>query len=110
MLNVLKFYYHYCHYQLPLYLQQFAFKTRSDLHTYDIRNKNNLDMSKIRTKAAENSLRHVIPKIINDTPKIILYKVLTHSLPSFIFYIKQYYLNLYSYNCNINNCYICLNN
>ena len=65
---------------------------------------------KTRTKAAENSLRHVTPKIINDTPKIILDKVLTHSLPSFIFYIKQYYLSLYSYNRNINNCYVCLNN
>ena len=34
-------------------------------------------MSKTRTKAAENSLRHVNPKIINDTPKIVLDKVLT---------------------------------
>ena len=72
--------------------------------------KNNLDMSRTRTTAAENSLRHVTPEIINDTPRIVLHQVLTHSLPCFIFYIKQYYLALYSYNCNINNCYICLNN
>ena len=50
-----------------------------------IRNKYNLDMSKTRTKAADNSLRHITPKIMNDTPKLILNKVLTRSLPAFIF-------------------------
>ena len=87
IINVLKIYYQYCHYQLPLYLHQFAY--RSELHNYDIRNKNNLYMSIIRTKAAEYSFRHVTPKIINVTPKIILDTALTHSLPVLFFILNN---------------------
>ena len=36
---VLKFYFQYCHSQLPSYLQSFAYTFRMDIHEYNTRNK-----------------------------------------------------------------------
>ena len=66
-LNVLKFYYQYCNGQLPSYLQSFNFKARQDIHGYNTRNKNKLDLNRTETKKAENSLRTVVPRIVNKT-------------------------------------------
>ena len=75
LLNVLKFYYLYCHDQLPFYLQAFSFIRRSDIHNYSTRGKDCLVISKTRTKLAENTLiRNITPKVINDSPHCIISK------------------------------------
>ena len=53
-LNVLKFYYYYCHNQLPEYFLNFDLSHRSELVSYNIRSGNRLNTLKIRTKVAEN--------------------------------------------------------
>ena len=34
-------------------------------------------------------------------------KIYTHSYKGYTLYIKQYYINSYSADCSIENCYIC---
>ena len=108
-LNVLKFYYQYCNGQLPSYLQSFNFKARQDIHGYNTRNKNKLDLNRTETKKAENSLRTVVPRIVNKTTPLIIDKIPTHSLQGYKSYIKNVYINSYKYECNIQNCYVCAN-
>ena len=105
--SILKFYYNYCHGQLPFYLQSFVFNRRSDVHSYETRNKLALNTNKVNTKSAEQSIRNVTPKLINDTPSIITDKIFTHSLQGFTSYAKQYYINLYNNECRIDDCFIC---
>ena len=109
VLTVLKFYYKHCHNQLPHHLQGFTYKTYSSVHQYDTRYKNDIYISKTRTRLAENSLRYIIAKVINSTSENILSKIQTHSLQGFSFYIKQQYLNNYETTCTQTNCYICFN-
>ena len=53
-----------------------------------------LILVKTRTKLADSSLRFVVPRLINDTPHFIIDKIHTHSLQGFVFFIKQYFINL----------------
>ena len=106
-INVLKFYYKYCHNLLPIYFQSINFLQRTDLHSYQTRSRFMLQINKTRTKLAETSIRYTLPKLVNDTTSVILEKNFSHSLQGFISYIKQYYISLYSFNCNIDNCCIC---
>ena len=82
------------------------FLQRTDLHSYQTRSRFMLQINKTRTKLAETSIRYTLPKLVNDTTSVILEKIFSHSLQGFISYIKQYYISLYSFNCNIDNCYI----
>ena len=105
----MKFYFQYCHNQLPSFLLQFIFQHRSDIHQYGTRTKDSFDIGKTRTKLADSSLRFVVPRLINDTPHFIIDKIHTHSLQGFVFYIKQSFINSYNENCSIVNCFICQN-
>ena len=104
---VLKFYFQYCHSQLPSYLQSFAYTFRMDIHEYNTRNKTALNTGQVRIKAAQNSIRNMTSKIVNTTPDIIINKIFTHSLHGFTTYVKQYYIAEYSFECSRNNCYVC---
>ena len=108
-ISVLKFYYQYCHDQLPYYLQSFDFTRRAETHHYNTRNKSALNIKKVNIVSASYILRNSTPKIINETPSVILDKITTHSLQGFMSYAKYYYINNYSDVCSILNCYSCLN-
>ena len=105
--NILKFYYKYKNNQLPEYFNTLNFIPRSYVHSYNTRRKNYLCSNKTRTKFAEQCIRNVVPKLINDTSPLILNKIDTHSLHGFCTYMKSFYLDLYHYECSISNCYIC---
>ena len=81
-----------------------------DMHHYNTRNKTALNVARVKTKVAENSFKNITPKIVNDIPEIIIDKIFSHSLQSFVDYVKQYYISLYNYDCSIRNCYVCNNN
>ena len=106
-LNVLKFYFKYVHKEIPKYFYSFNLKTRSETHGYNIRNKDLLSSVRTKTKLAENCLRYLIPKVINETESIIIEKIQTHSLQGFISYIKLRYIQKYQMDCLIPNCYVC---
>ena len=104
---VLKFYFQYCLDQLPRYLQQFNFRTRSEVHSYNTRSANMIYQNPTKVKCAEYSLRNITCKIINETSPNIIDKIFTHSLQGFVTYIKQDYLSKYEVICSIENCYVC---
>ena len=108
-LNCLKFYFKYCHQQVPLYFLKWKFTSNSDIHLYNTRQKDSLTSVKTKTKFAEKCIHFEIPKLINSTDTLILQKIYTHSFRSFCIYIKYSYFNAYEYECKIENCYVCSN-
>ena len=102
-LQVLKFYFNYCHNNVPICLQSFDFVGRSETH-YVTRNKEKLGTTKTRTKIAGLSLRHVTFSIVNDTASSIIDKIYTHV------YIKKYIINTCQIECTSNNCCVCNTN
>ena len=101
VLNILKFYFKYCHRKLPEYLLSFDFISRSNIHGHDTRASCKLITPKTRTKMADKCIRMMIPKIINNTSFLVLQKIYTHSYQGFIWYVKQSILSDYSYDCTI---------
>jgi hypothetical protein len=83
----MKFYYKYYHNQFPASLQNFSFKTRSEVHDYNTRNKHILCTNKVNTKTAEQTLRNVTLVFVNSLPDCVKD---THSLPGLTFYYKYY--------------------
>ncbi len=109
-LQELKFYYKFKHGLLPSYLQNLPFHTNSETHNYGTRQNQNIYQPFAKHEYAKRCLRFDLPKLVNDTPTIILDKIDTHSLNGFSWYVKQYFINKYQEQCNILNCYICSRN
>ena len=106
-INVFKFYYKFCHKTLPIYFNCFDLHTQSEIHSYRTRSQGNLSRTVSRTKLAQSFLRNVIPIKVNESPMYLTEKINTHSYKGFSDYVKQYYIKLYSNECNIDHCYIC---
>ena len=106
-LNVLKFYFNYRHNLLPRYFNSYNFKYRSSIHEHHTRSKNEIQVNKTRTNIGGKSLRHITPKIINNTSSNIINKIHTHSYIGYINYIKYFIIDSYIAECNQPNCYVC---
>ena len=104
-----KFYYKYCNSSLPEFFEKLEFLKRSDIHDYNTRRQQDLDIPRIKHDFASFTLVYSIPKLVNNAPVSILSKVGTHSLQGFSNYIKQHLWNQYSETCTIQNCYVCNN-
>ena len=109
-LNVLKFYYKHCKKELPHYLQSMKLSKRSEVHRYNTRHRNDLDIQRTNTKLADKCLRYAVQTTINNTEANILDKIATHSPQGFAWYIKQQYIKAYQEKCYIENCYVCQSN
>ena len=94
----------YRHYEQ---ITHFDLTLRADDHNYNIRSNKLFHTHKTRTKMAENSLRNVLPKLLNETSPSILDKIATHSFEGYIFFIKRTILDQYNIRCTIHNCYTC---
>ena len=106
-LNCLKFVYRFKQRSLPSFFLSFDCIPRSGKHEHDTRYANLINVEGTRTKMAENCIRHHLITILNTTPNCILDKINTHSLQGFSFFIKRYYLNELTYECNLRECYVC---
>ena len=106
----LKFYYRYTHRMLPSYLLDIPLVNNTVMHNYNTRQRTDMHQPFARHEYAKKCLRYDLPRIINNTPNIILDKVHTHSLQGFSWYIKQYIIQNYQEECFIENCYICSRN
>ena len=106
-LNILKFYFNYCHSLVPSYFIKLNFCENSDIHSHDTRSKYWLSIIRTRTKMAVKCLRYITPKIINETCPNILNKIYTHSYVGYITYIKYTFVDSYQIECNLLNCYVC---
>ena len=104
----LKFYFKLKNRTLPAYFESFKITQNTDIHQHNTRSRH-LFQQRVNHSFAQDSLRHNIIKLINNSPDLITNKVNTHSLQGFTAYIKTFYRNTYSPTCNIHDCYTCNN-
>jgi tetrahydromethanopterin S-methyltransferase subunit G len=106
--KALKFFYHYTKNELPLYFES-LFPESNSSHDHNTRNKAKLKITATKSCLGRLCIRHYIPELINNTISSITEKVNTHSFDGFSKYVKHYYIQQYSENCQIENCFICQN-
>ena len=87
-LNCLRFLYNYKNKKLPTYFCELTYTPRSDIHAYDTRYADLIDIESTRTVMAELCIRVHLGNVMNDTPNIIMKKINTHSIYGFVFSIK----------------------
>ena len=90
-LNFLRFFYDYENKNLPTYFSELTCTPRSDIHDYDTRYANLIDIDSTRTVMAEKCTRAHLRNIMNETPNIIRDKINTHSIYGFVFSRRRYY-------------------
>ena len=97
-LQELKFYYKFIHNTLPYYLQLMPFHLNQDIRSQYTRRRNAIHIQPVQHEFAKRSIRHNIPKTVNNSPHIIVNN-----------YGFTNYMDLQSYSnqCTIPNCYIC---
>ena len=83
------------------------FEFNNEPHDIETRNHDRLHLYPTRTSGARNVSRHHIPELLNKFPQYLIDKIKTHSIYSFSHQIKCYSVDLYSYECNDINCYVC---
>ena len=105
----LKFWYEFVNNELPSYFRN-MFTYNHELHDFETRNRDRLHLYQTRTSGARNVLKHHIPELQNRFPQHFIDKMKTHSMYSVAHHIKFYLIDLYSYDCNEINCYICNKN
>ena len=105
-INLLKFQFKSENDSLPKYFSQ-MFTTTTPTHEYNTRNCNTSRPSIPRTDSAINTIRHHIPRFIENVPDMIKEKIHTHSFKGFVHYAKLYYIRSYPVVCDVENCYIC---
>lgn len=106
-LQELKFVYKLEKRLLPMYFLNKLYMRHSDRHRYDTRYAQNYDPLLSRHNFTKNSICYRVPEIMNNSPECILSKISTHSISGYVYYIKMWYLDRYSTECLINNCYVC---
>ena len=85
------------------------FKLKSRMHSHETRQKNYIHIAGTRTVSAKQCIRQYIPTVLTSIPTLVSDKITTHSYAGFSRYAKQYFIQLYKYECVISNCYICSN-
>ena len=106
-LQELTFFYKYRHGNVPVYLLNWNIIPNYNIHSHDTRKATNIHTSMTRHEFAKKCLKYNLPHIINDTPEIVLCKIVTHSLRGFAYYFKMYLLQKYQTVCTISDCFIC---
>ena len=106
-LNLLKFYYKYVNNELPLFFNSFSIMPRSEMHTYDTRQKENMCTNPSIHCFADKCVRSQLPIALNNTPLRILQKIYTHSYKGFTNYVKHFIIENYQMECLVQNCYVC---
>ena len=92
---------------LPCYFLNLQLRRHSDIHSYNTRHAEQLRPLQSHHAFMKNSICFRVPVIFNSCPDPIKQKIYTHSLQGFSRYIKSYFIDSYSNECQIANCYIC---
>ena len=104
-LNLLKFYYKFENNSLPEYFDC-MFETNNN--AYDTRiTRTQYCIKRTKTSSADNVLRHIIPKKLDNISSSVINKVRTHSLQGFIEYGRIHLIGQYQVECTKPECYIC---
>ena len=106
-INTLKFCFKLQNNNLPIYFRSYHYRTQQEIHGRDTRYNYLIPTNLVTTQRAEKCLRNNIPWIINSIPRNLLEKMNTHSYQGFSQNAKKYYLDQYSYECRIPDCFSC---
>ena len=107
-LKCLKLYHRFKNNQVPPYFNDILSSSLPQ-HPYNTRNSNVAQRQIPKRSSSSKCIRYYIPELLSITPPCIKDKFLTHSYDGFSLYVKKYYLQLYQYNCQNPNCYVCNN-
>jgi len=107
-LHDLKFCYKFIHRQLPEYFQSMMLLEIVN-NVYETRQIGHLRVPAVKHEFARNGIRYRLPLIYNNMPLNIREKIYTHSFQGFKFYVKNYFTQAYSTDCNNMNCFVCFN-
>ena len=107
-MQCLKFYYNVINERTPDFFPK-MFKLKSRMHSHETRQNNDIHIAGTRTTSAKQCIRQCIPTVLTSIPTLVSEKITTHSYAGFSRYAKQYFIQLYKYECVISNCYICSN-
>jgi len=103
-----KFCYKFHHALLPhYYISQINSKLETKKHIYDTRNDTIFRLPAVRHNFATHCISYTYPYILNNMPTNIKEKLKTHSIDGYKFYIKRKFIETYSGECVIPNCYSC---
>jgi len=109
-LHDFKFCYKLQNNMLPEYFQQLMNQRRlGENHNYPTRQRSNLRLPAVRHEFARNSISYKYPLVMNNMPINFKEKIATHSLFGFKYYFKRMTIQSYENECNVQNCFICLN-
>ena len=100
----LVFFYKYRQGVLPVYLLNWNIIPNYNIHSHAT----NIHTSMTKHEFAKKCLKHNLPHTINDTPELVLEKIITHSLHGFEYYLKTSLMQRYHNACTIlYDCYVC---
>lgn len=105
-LNIFKIYYKFIHGSLPHYVTN-MFQEFSRRHEYETRHTLILDEPNVNYNSTENSIRYLLPRIINETNSATLTLANRRSYEGFVQFLKKFFISQYDDTCSIPNCYIC---
>ena len=105
-ISLLKFLYKLEKGLLPTYFTG-MFVSNTANHGYGTRYRDMRGPPVPNTSAAQATIRHYLPKFLENVPNTIKDKIHTHSLQGFTHYTKMYFIGNYRTECDTPNCYIC---
>ena len=76
-------------------------------HNYYTRNQDVFIDIRIKNEFVKQCISHGIVTTINSCRHIIKDKLYTHSLSGLIIFMKRFFIENYSNNCNLANCFDC---
>ena len=100
-----KFYYRYLNGNLNCYFLTLIFNKNP--HNYHTRNQDRYIDFRIKNEFVNKCIAYRIVTIINSCPHIIKDKLYTHGLSGLMIYMKRFFIENYSNNCNLVNCFVC---
>ena len=107
-MQCLKLYYNVINERTPDFVSN-MFKLKSRMHSHETRQKKYIHIAGTRTTSAKQCIIQYIPTVLTSIPTLVSDKITTHSYAGFSRYAKQYFIQLYKYECVVSNCYICYN-
>ena len=106
-LQLLKCYFKYQHNSLLKYFDVFNLRLNSEIHAHNTKNQHKLRIPFVKQNLDRACVRYQLPKTVNTMPRSITDKEHTHSFNGFSTYVKIIFLDTYTTDCKITNCYVC---
>ena len=105
--QLMKFLHNFYNNNLPFYFMSFKIECSSNVHQYNIRNKDRLRNYKVNNEFAKKCIRYIIANFLNSLSPIVKNRFLTHSLHSVASHYKNECISVYQTICSKPNCYVC---